>query len=66
MLKFKDLLKKRAKSYKKTAKQKFGEFAKIIDKIKDDRSLIFVSPEQREKVIELVKPKNEISPVHFF
>ena len=50
------LAEKRAKIIK-NCQAKFGEFAKIIDKIKDDRSLIFVSPEQREKVIELVKPK---------
>jgi len=50
------LLEKRAKIIK-NCEAKIGELAKIIDDIKDERSLIFVSPEQREKVIDLVKPK---------
>jgi len=41
----------------KNCSSKIDEFAKIIDGIKEDRSLIFVSPEQREEVIELIKPK---------
>ncbi len=50
------LAEKRAKIIK-NCQAKLEKLPKIIDKIKDDRSLIFVSPEQREKVIELVKPK---------
>lgn len=32
-------------------------FEKIAEKIKEDRSLVFVSPEQREKVIRIITPK---------
>ncbi len=50
------LAEKRAKIIKNCG-AKIGELSKIVDKIKDERSLIFVSPEQKEKVIELIKPK---------
>jgi superfamily II DNA or RNA helicase len=41
----------------KNCENKLVKFAEIVDKIKDNLSIIFVSPEQREKVIELIRPK---------
>jgi len=50
------LAEKRAKIIKNCS-AKIDEFEKIIEQIKDERSIIFVSPEQREKVINLVRDK---------
>jgi superfamily II DNA or RNA helicase len=50
------LAEKRANIIKNCA-GKLGIFEKIADKIKEDRSLVFVSPEQREKVIKIIIPK---------
>ncbi|MFH1365595.1 MAG: DEAD/DEAH box helicase family protein [archaeon] len=50
------LAEKRANIIKNCGK-KIIEFEKIADKIKEDRSLVFVSPEQREKVIKIVAPR---------
>ncbi|MCK4553098.1 DEAD/DEAH box helicase family protein [Candidatus Pacearchaeota archaeon] len=50
------LAEKRAKIIK-NCKAKIGEFAKLVGKIENSRSLIFVSPEQREEIIELVRKK---------
>jgi superfamily II DNA or RNA helicase len=50
------LREKRANIIKNCA-GKLIEFEKIADKIKEKRSLIFVSPEQREKVIAIVAPR---------
>jgi superfamily II DNA or RNA helicase len=36
---------------------KLNELSMIIDKIKEERTLIFVSPQQREDVISIVQPK---------
>ncbi len=41
----------------KNCDAKIGEFEKIIDRIKNDKSIIFISPEQKEKVRELVRQK---------
>jgi superfamily II DNA or RNA helicase len=41
----------------KDCRAKIDVLASIIDKIKDERSLIFVSPRQRPEVIAIVKPK---------
>ncbi len=50
------LSEKRAKIIK-NCDAKMGEFEKIIDQIKNDKSIIFISPEQKEKVRELVRQK---------
>lgn len=50
------ILEKRANIIKNCG-GKLIEFEKIAEKIKEKRSLIFVSPDQREKVIEIVAPK---------
>lgn len=41
----------------KNCEGKIIEFEKIAEKIKEDRSLVFVSPEQREKVIKIITSK---------
>ena len=41
----------------KNCHSKIDELKRIIEKIKDDRSIIFVSPEQRKEVIELIGQK---------
>lgn len=50
------LAEKRAKIIK-NCNSKIDKFKNIIGEIKDDKSIIFVSPEQREKIIELVRDK---------
>jgi len=41
----------------KNCHSKIDEFSKIIDKITEERSIIFVSPEQRKEVLEIIGEK---------